>query len=175
MCSNFSSQYLSRGDNHIDLMVSNIESLADELGYSAVAKECVFIFVKTTPEVQIVAESLEESLAVKVFEYNHHRFRGNLDAKLGVLKYLADNIEPEKRVLEGLNKTWSSNLFQMFHKFVRHNNDDNPVISTMSDEETERWYDEIYQMWLLAKLMLDNVQRSTEVKELLGKINAGQN
>lgn len=174
VCSNFSNRYLLTGNEQIRLMASNIESLLDETGYTKVAKECIFIFVNTTPEIEAVTESLEESLAIKVFEYNHHRFKGNLDAKLGVLKYLADNIEPSRKELDKINPGLTSNLFQMFHKFVRHNNDDNPIIANMSDKETEKWYDEIYQMWLLAKLILKNQPRSKEVKNLLGRINAGQ-
>ena len=65
-------------------------------------------------------------------------------------------------------------MFQMFHKFVRHNNSGNSVINTMNAEETEKWYDETYQMYLVAKLMLDNSPRVKRVKELLGKINAGK-
>ena len=41
------------------------------------------------------------------------------------------------------------------------------------EEEIEKWYDNIYNMWLLAKLSLANVPRNKEVKALLGKINQG--
>ncbi len=175
VCSEFRVQYLQDGNRHINFMVSSIESIADEIGYTKVSKECVFIFVNAHPEAVSVAETLEESLAIKVFEYNHHRLRGDLDAKLSILKYLADDIEPNRKTLDGLNKTLSSNLFQMFHKFVRHNNDDNPVISAMNENEIEKWYDDIYQMWLLAKMTLENAPRAKEISILLGKINAGQN
>ena len=42
----------------------------------------------------------------------------------------------------------------------------------MSDEEIEAVYDDIYQMWLLAMLELDNVERKSRAKELLGRINS---
>ena len=63
-------------------------------------------------------------------------------------------------------------MFQMFNKFVRHNNAENPVIATMRPAEIESYYDDIYQMWLLAKLILDNEDRNNRVRELLGRINA---
>ena len=59
----------------------------------------------------------------------------------------------------------------MLQKFVRHNNKDNPIIASMSEEEIEAVYDDIYQMWLLAMLELDNVERKKRARELLGRIN----
>jgi len=55
---------------------------------------------------------------------------------------------------------------------LRHNNvepnDKNykPFIATMDNNTLESWYDEIYQMILLAKLLLDNVTRTAKIKEL---------
>ena len=40
----------------------------------------------------------------------------------------------------------------------------------MDKEALENWYDELYQMVLLAFLLLDNVERTGKVKELKGKI-----
>lgn len=60
----------------------------------------------------------------------------------------------------------------MLQKFVRHNNKSNHFIRAMSNEETEECYDDIYQMWLLAILELDNVERKQRVEKTLEKINA---
>ena len=164
---------VEHNDAHIHFILSSIESLRDELGYTKVEKDGVTIFVNATPEVSTVAETLEETLAIKVFEYNHQRLKGDLNTKLSILKCLADNIELKKKELKEVNPTLSDNLFQMLQKFVRHNNENNPVISAMCAEEIEKWYDNIYNMWLLAKLSLANVPRNKEVKALLGKINQG--
>ena len=40
----------------------------------------------------------------------------------------------------------------------------------MKKERLEKWYDELYQMMLLAILLLDNVDRTAKVKELKEKI-----
>ena len=42
----------------------------------------------------------------------------------------------------------------------------------MKKDRLEKWYDELYQMMLLAILLLDNVDRTDKVKELKSKINS---
>ena len=41
----------------------------------------------------------------------------------------------------------------------------------MSTEELENTYDDIYQLWLLAILEIDNVERKQKMKDLLKKVN----
>lgn len=71
---------------------------------------------------------------------------------------------------EGLNSKylyyWINNMN------IRHNNcaegDKNykKVVAKMSQDELESWYDETYQLCLLAFLELDNVERTKKVAEL---------
>lgn len=55
---------------------------------------------------------------------------------------------------------------------IRHNNctegDKNyrEVVAKMSQDELEKWYDETYQLCLLAFLELDNVERTKKVAQL---------
>ena len=42
----------------------------------------------------------------------------------------------------------------------------------MTDDEIEAVYDDIYQMWLLAQLELDHLDRKNRMKSLLEQINA---
>jgi hypothetical protein len=55
---------------------------------------------------------------------------------------------------------------------LRHNNiepsDKNyrPFVAKMDKNTLEYWYDETYQMILLAKLLLDNVARTSNIKVL---------
>ena len=69
------------------------------------------------------------------------------------------------------NKSFASDLFQLLNKFIRHNNSENRVISQTSDSELEAVYDEIYQMWLLAKMQLEHAKRKSTISELINKIN----
>ena len=48
-------------------------------------------------------------------------------------------------------------MFQLLNKFIRHDNSENIYISGLTDEQIEHVYDEIYQMWLLAKMQLDEI------------------
>lgn len=129
------------------------------------------ILVPEKQESVAVAEIVDEKIAYMVLEYNHHGLKGDLLRKKTILKFMADDIEPQRKKLSSINKTLSDNLFQMFQKFVRHNNQENPHIKTLDDKELESIYDDIYQMWLLAKLEIDNVERKKRVSELLSKVN----
>ena len=131
----------------------------------------VNILVPQKQEALAVAEIVKEEIAYSVLEYNHHSLKGNLPKKKATLKLMADDIEPQRKILNGINKTLADNLFQMFQKFVRHNNEDNWFIKNLSKEALEMCYDDIYQMWLLAKLEIDNLERKKRIEFILQKIN----
>ena len=59
----------------------------------------------------------------------------------------------------------------MFNKFIRHNSSENQYISQMSNSELESVYDEIYQMWLLAKMQLEYAKMKSYIDDLINKIN----
>lgn len=149
-----------------------IDDCMDELGLVAAKKDNITIYVHKEPAVIAVADVVDESLAYYVKSYIHKQTAGNLTKKKTILKYLADDIEPQRNKLNGINKTFADSLFQMLQKFVRHNNDKNPYISGLSSEELEKCYDDIYQMWLLAKLEIDNLERKNRVKTILQQINS---
>ena len=44
-------------------------------------------------------------------------------------------------------------------------------VAKMRKDRLEKWYDELYQMILLAFLLMDNTKRTDRVKELKVKIN----
>lgn len=153
-------------------LFQTIESCMDELGLMPAKRDNITIFVNKDPTVTAVAEMVDESLSYDVKSYIHKQTKGNLQRKKTILKFLADDIEPKRKTLNGINKTLADNLFQMLQKFVRHNNEDNPYIKGLSPDELEACYDDIYQMWLLAKLEIDNLERKKRVEETLKQINA---
>lgn len=60
---------------------------------------------------------------------------------------------------------------------IRHNNRSKKELAKYKDyvakmkyDRLEKWYDELYQMMLLAFLLLDNVSRQKSVAELKSKI-----
>ena len=147
--------------------------IIDMVGYQTVysEREKVYIFVPKSQEALAVAEISDKNLSYSVLEYNHHSLKGDLARKKSILRNMADDLEPHRNRLNSINKAFSGNLFQLFNKFIRHNNSENRYIRNMSDGELENCYDDIYQMWLLAKLELDNVERKPRVEDLLKKVN----
>lgn len=135
-------------------------------------KEHVYILVQKSETVIAVAEIVESKIAFSVLQYNHHSLKGDLIKKHAILKHLADDIELQRKKLKSINGTLESQLFQMFHNFIRHTTEGNEYVESLSATELEKCYDDIYQMWLLAKLELDNVERKRRISKILGDINS---
>lgn len=143
------------------------------IGYMINSQNGVVDFVPKDQAAIAVAEIIDPNLSYKLIEYNHHTMKGNLVRKKETLLALADKLEPQRAKLCQINKTLESDLFFLFNNVnLRHNNADpngkafHSYIEKMGAEDIERWYDEIYQMCLLAFLELDNVNRKESVKKL---------
>lgn len=158
-------------ENPFVIYIQQVRKVIELLGYMETRDGMLTIFAPKSPAAISAAEISEPKVSYKIIEYNHYSMKGDLDRKLATLKVLADEIEPRRSELKSSPGSVESELFQMLQKFVRHNNRENPVIAAMKPEELEAAYDDIYQMWLLAVLELDNVERKKRAKELLGKIN----
>lgn len=152
-------------------VIEHIKECMADLGYEFVERDCIVICVEKNQYATAVAEIIDEDLAYSVLEYNHYRLEGDLVAKKNILKNMADNIEVERKYMNSINKNFTSNLFQLFNKFIRHNSSENQYISQMSDSELESVYDEIYQMWLLAKMQLEYAKKKSYIENLINKIN----
>lgn len=124
------------------------------------------IIVEDKPEVTAVAEIIKQELAYPVINYNHRSLKGDLEKKKQILRDMGDDLEPKRPKLKEINNGLSSSVFYMLNNLnIRHNNvskgDGNykEYVAKMKPDEIEEWYDELYQMMLLAYLMLDNVDR----------------
>ena len=84
---------------------------------------------------------------------------------------MADYIESDRKMLNNINKNFTSDLFQLMNKFVRHDSSQDAYISNMTSSDLEKVYDDIYQMWLLAKMQLEYSNRSKSIDELIKSIN----
>lgn len=167
---------LSFGGYHIEepkkMYFDQLTRAIDNVGYMFVrSSNGMMILVQKDIAAISVAEITDTNTSSMVMEYNHHTLKGNLTKKKTILKFLADDLEPKRKVLASINKSLSETLFQMFHRFIRHNNQDNSQISTMTDDEIEGCYDDIYQLWLLAKLEIDNLERKKRAETILQKVN----
>jgi len=91
---------------------------------------------------------------------------------------LENKIEPERKTISDINKQLETDLFFLFNNMdLRHNNKTignkqyHQYVSQMSNDDLEDWYDEIYQMALLAILLLDHNKRANKIKELKTNFN----
>ena len=110
-------------------------------------------------------------------EYNHYSLKGDIVRKRDILRILADKLEPQRKQLKGINSKLEDDVFALLNNLnIRHNNckegDKNykEIVAKMTQDELEGWYDETYQMCLLAFLELDNVERTKKVAELKGEL-----
>lgn len=156
---------------NLRLLTETIGDCIDELGFMKTTVEGVVIYIEKDAAAISVAEILPERLAVSVLEYNHYRLKGDLVKKQKILKEIADNIEPERKDIKQINGALETQLFELLNKFVRHDHSKTPYIGKMDNQQLEEVYDDIYQLWLLAKLEMDNLERRHRMKKLLSKIN----
>ncbi len=155
----------------ITLLIENVFSCMEDIGYTSLEKDSFILFIEKDPAAISIAEITEPELSYSVLEYNHHRLKGQLIQKKTILKHMADDIELSRDELREINNTFASNLFQLLNKFIRHDTSENEQITKMTDDDLEMVYDDIYQMWLLAKLLLDHTERKERISTILKFIN----
>ncbi len=137
------------------------------------------LIIEDKPEVTAAAEIVEYPLAIDIIRYNHRSMQGEVEAKKQVLLALGAELEPKRKELVRVDKQLSEDIFYMLNNLnLRHNNrskkDKNykEYVAKMPKKRLEKWYDELYQMILLALLMLDHKNnRESTVKELKEKVN----
>lgn len=159
----------------IHRIIENTIGCMEDIGYCPLGKDGITIFVKKDAGAESVAEIVKDELAYSVLEYNHYRLKGELQRKKAILKDMADDIEPQRKDLNGINKNFSSDLFQLLNKFIRHDVSKNEQIKRLTEQELEEIYDDIYQMWLLAKLELEHLGRKNRISVLIDYINQDLN
>ena len=137
------------------------------------------IVIEDKPEATAVAEIVPNEISLKVFRYNHFSLKGDMQAKKKILLALGEQLEPKRKQLACIASDLADNIFFMLNNLhLRHNNkvygDKNyrKVVADMDDSTLEHWYDELYQMILLAFLQLDQVDRNTKILELKQVINS---
>lgn len=167
-------------DNTINIngIIEQIRRVTDAIGYMQSQKDGFTIFVEKSPAAIAVAEIVDDELSYKVIAYNHHSLIGNLPEKQNILLKFAEKLEPKRKQIETFNKSLSDDLFYCFNNLnIRHNNIDkfggcyHEAVARMSKQELEKWYDDIYQMSLLAFLCFEQKDIKDNVKKLKQTIN----
>ena len=158
-----------------DVMDDNLE----KYNHKAYIDDERILIIEDKPEVTAAAEIVEYPLAIDIIRYNHRSMQGEVEAKKQVLLALGAELEPKRKELVRVDKQLSEDIFYMLNNLnLRHNNrskkDKNykEYVAKMPKKRLEKWYDELYQMILLALLMLDHKNnRESTVKELKEKVN----
>lgn len=131
------------------------------------------IIVEDSPEATAVAEIVDPEISYKVLRYNHFMLKGNLKAKKDILLALGLVLEPKRAQIKAIDAKLEDGIFYILNNLhLRHNNKTegdkrfNQAVADMDDATLEYWYDELYQMMLLAYLQFDQVERNKNVKLL---------
>lgn len=161
----------------------NIESLLEHLNLETYYfdEDEMALIIEKDEKVTAAAEILP-SLGIKIVKYNHYTLKGNIEEKKDIILSLANKLESQRKQLEKLDKQLASDLFYMLNNMnLRHNNADKsgknyqPFLSKMRVNTLEKWYDETYQLELLAFLLIDNEKRSKKISVLKQKMEENKN
>ena len=158
-----------------EMMNDNLERYNHKAYYNEDTEQVLVIEDKE--EVTAVAEIINQDLALDVIKYNHRTLQGDIDTKKAILLKLGSELEPKRKQLHNLDSKLEDNLFFALNNLnLRHNNrskkDKNykEYVAKMRKDRLEKWSDEVYQMMLLAFLLIDNVDRNSKFDDLKTKI-----
>ena len=126
------------------------------------------LIIPDNEAVTAVMEIVDAPLDMEVLHYNHHSLKGNLNAKKSVLRNLGDALELRRKELHKIDSTLEATIFHILNSMgIRHMNAKNEANVVKVGDDLEYWYDELYQMMLLAFLRMDNVKRMNKYEEEL--------
>lgn len=161
------------------LCIDHIRSVIEAIGYMEVSEDGIFIFVPKDNVAISVAEmnAIPATISYKVVSYHHHSMKGDLDSKKQTLLAFADLLEPKRKELDSADSKLATDLFYAFNNFnIRHNNIDpsgpkyKKPVGDLNSEQLEEWYDEVYQMCLLAFMRLEHIPRKVKFDMLKDRI-----
>lgn len=165
---------------YLQFIIQQINKVIASIGYMPTNQDGFTVFVEQSQSAVAVSEIIEDkNLSYKTIYYNHYSMRGNVDGKKEILLKYASLLEPKGRILLSINPTLKKDLFYIFNNLnIRHNNIDcndkcnyKKYVSEMPPEQIEEWYDETYQMCLLAFLEIEQYERKKKFDVLKENID----
>ena len=183
----FSSLHMTGGgslDKQVRYFLEQVKTVSNSIGYKLIRTNNKLIIVEdnafANEAAQVVSEFADVKEALSILEYNHFSNKGNIDRKKEILIKIASLLEPWrddlnnniefKNVLKlkNNNKVLAlEKLFRMFNELnIRHNNEDQ-MLTGLSDWEIESWYDKIYTMSLFVILGKDVAQILADFNEFV--------
>lgn len=178
--------YVNRNDkmecySEYNMLRENLNTLLDNISHKIhfCKNDEKALIVPKNEAVTAVADIVKPEIALKVIKYNHYLLKGDIETKKSIILDLGENLEPKRKKLKELDKALESNIFYLLNNMnIRHNNKDKSgknykeFVYEMELNQLEEWYDEIYQLQLLAFLLIENVERSKKIEDL--KIKMGK-
>ena len=166
-----------------NIIKTQIERVISSLGYKFIVIDDRQIIVENNvfanEAAQAVTEFADIKEALSILEYNHFSNKGNIERKKEILKKIADLLEPWRKPLNKSSELKDllkvnndkiqalEKLFYMYNKFnIRHNNEDQ-MLTGLSNQEIESWYDKIYTMSLFVILGKDVAQILADFNEFV--------
>lgn len=154
-----------------NIIKTQIERVISSLGYKFIVVDDRQIIVENNvfanEAAQTVTEFADVKEALSILEYNHFSNKGNIERKKEILKKIADLLEPWRKPLNKSNELKAllkvnhdkiqalEKLFYMYNKFnIRHNNEEQ-MLTELSNQEIESWYDKVYTLSLFIILGKD--------------------
>lgn len=163
----------SEWSKEFEMLKQNVVNIVNSLNYEVKVfeEEEKTLLVEKSAAATAVAEIINEDVAYTVIEYNHYLLKGDLLRKKQILKTLADVFEGKRQQIKSINNALASEIGCLLNKLnIRHNNVEGAKAEAftqqLSPEELEEWYDDTYQLLLLAFLEEDNMKRRQKVKDL---------
>ena len=167
---------------NVQFYLMQIAQVIEKIGYMPINQDGFVIYAEKSPAAISVAESeqIPKEISYKMISYNHHSMRGNLQEKKNTILKLAELLEAKRTELAKVDSRFCSDIFYLFNNLnIRHNNVDPSIngkfkqaVADMPPEELEHWYDETYQMFLLAFLRLEQADRKIEFDKLKSVIES---
>ena len=160
------------------LMDEILSEMNQKAYYDPETERC--LIGEDSAQVTAAVEATEPETASQILHYNHRQLAGDLEKKKSILNSLAKYLEGRELELKSVcGKQLATDLNSAFNNLdIRHNNttprdsfDYKEKLATMPPEELEKWYDDIYQLILLAILEMDNVERRKKLRTLVQEIN----
>ena len=145
--------------------------------YNAETERCIII--EDSPQVTAAAEAVEPEVSLEIIRYNHRQLKGNIARKQAVLRNLGHYLDGRDKAIKSINNSLYDTITNMLNNLdIRHNNIYpekrnyyHEALAKMTDEELEKWYDDLYQLILLAIIEMDNVERKRNANEMLKQLN----
>ena len=165
------------------LVLPCIKQVADSLascGYMMIERNLVYYAVPKNVGAIRVAMSVEQPLANDIMQYGHRGQKGNVDSKRDILNRMAHFLEARRDTLASIVPAIEKAIFNMVNQLdIRHNNTTigapkyKPFAASLSHEQLEHWYDNLYHLSLTAILAIECETPLKEYKSKQSEMNQG--